>query len=296
MLTQMNHQMNHPCVLRVLGFCTKPAEENEDGQEHKYIVTEFAPNGSLENVIDGAEKIAKIIQDTGSGAIPMPFTKLQALEWALQISSGMAFLHAKGFVHRDMKPQNVLLNKSNDALVADLGTVRRPSSGKTVGGGELTLTTEEQEAKLLLTPMDAEEGGGEVALSVTRIMYYDDMTQRRGTPLFMAPEQYGRVYSYPVDVWAYGLTLVRLFTLKWPYPENVGLADLYRGVSNGSLRPIQATFEDVPDSDVLAMIEECLKFDEKKRPTFKEITRRLNEALERCQKESVSGEEKRERK
>ena len=90
-------QMNHPCVLRVLGFCTKPAEENEDGQEHKYIVTEFAPNGSLENVIDGAEKIAKIIQDTGSGAIPMPFTKLQALEWALQISSGMAFLKEENF-------------------------------------------------------------------------------------------------------------------------------------------------------------------------------------------------------
>ena len=168
--------------------------------------------------------------------------------------------------------------------------MRRPSSGKSVDGGELKLSSEEQEAKLLLTPMDAEEGGGEVDLSATRIMYYDDMTQRRGTPLYMAPEQYGRVYSYPVDVWAYGLTLIRLYTLKLPYPENVGLADLYRGVSNGSLRPIQATLEDVPDSDVLALIEECLKFDEKKRPTFKEITRRLNEALERCQKEE-SGEE-----
>ena len=53
----------------------------------------------------------------------MPFTKLQAMEWAVQIASGTAFLHWKGYVHRDMKPQNVLLNKSNDALVADLGTV-----------------------------------------------------------------------------------------------------------------------------------------------------------------------------
>ena len=29
-------------------------------------------------------------------------------------------------IFSNMKPQNVLLNKSNDALVADLGTVRRP--------------------------------------------------------------------------------------------------------------------------------------------------------------------------
>lgn len=43
-------------------------------------------------------------------------------------------------------------------------------------------------------------------------------------------------------------------------------------------------------------IEECLKFEEKKRPTFKDITRRLNETLERCQKkESASGEKKSER-
>ena len=65
-------------------------------------------------------------------------------------------------------------------------------------------------------------------------------------------------------------------------------------MSNGKLRPIQVTLEDVPDSDVLAVIEGCLKFDEKKRLTFKEITGRLNEALERCQKESASGEENKE--
>ena len=36
---RMLTQMNHPNVLRVLGFCTKPAEDNDDNQEHKYIVT-----------------------------------------------------------------------------------------------------------------------------------------------------------------------------------------------------------------------------------------------------------------
>ena len=57
--------MNHPHVLRVFGFCTTPPEENHDNQEHKYIVTEYAPNGSLENAIEDAIKIKKIIKDSG---------------------------------------------------------------------------------------------------------------------------------------------------------------------------------------------------------------------------------------
>ena len=63
----------------------------------------------------------------------MTITKVQALEWALQIASGMTFCHRRGFIHRDLKPQNILLNESNKALVADLGTVRNTGSGKNPG-------------------------------------------------------------------------------------------------------------------------------------------------------------------
>ena len=100
---KMLTQMNHPHVLRVFGFCTKPADPKiQYDQEHKYIITEFAPNGSLESAIMGAEKIAKIIQESESsgGVIEMPFTKIQALEWSLQIASGMVYLHSRGFMRK----------------------------------------------------------------------------------------------------------------------------------------------------------------------------------------------------
>ena len=46
-----------------------------------------------------------------------------------------------------MKPHNILLNKSNDALVADLGTVRHSGTGKNADG-VASLSKEEEEMKL----------------------------------------------------------------------------------------------------------------------------------------------------
>jgi serine/threonine protein kinase len=281
---RMLTQMNHPHVLRVFGFCTKLAEETKDHQEHKYIVTEMAPNGSLEDVVVAAEAIQKIIQNSKSGAVKMPFTKLDALEWAIQIASGMAFLHGRGFVHRDIKPQNILLNKSNDALVADLGTVRRPGEDTPlklppqpevkVDGAHQTF---EQRLKAFCGHLGAQK-------NPTRTVYVDDcMTKSTGTPLYMAPEQYTEGYSYPVDVWAYGVSMVRLFAVKWPYEEE-NVVRLVVGIAKGELRPVPVLESDVPHPDVLTVIANCLKHDPKQRPSFKEIEKMLGVALKKCLK------------
>ena len=54
------------------------------------------------------------------------------------------------------------------------------------------------------------------------------------------------------------------------------------GVARGQLRPIEVTLSDVPDSDVLAVINDCLRYDASMRPSFKEIEKRLSAALKRC--------------
>jgi serine/threonine protein kinase len=293
---RMLTQLNHPQVLRVFGFCTKTAEESKDNIERRYIVTEFAPNGSLENVVVAATKVAKVIKDSNSGAIPMPFTKLEALEWAIQIASGIAFLHSKGFVHRDIKPQNVLLNKSNDALVADLGTVRRPPSGLYPNDPVAKSTTTDQEKEQYMQEfcqdIDEEQGRAFTLQATLR-----GMTDMKGTPMYMAPEQFQELdYSYPVDVWAYGLTLMRLFTLNWPFPRETGLRQLVMGIAHNELRPELAEEEDVPHEDVLKLMEECVQFEASKRPTMKEVERRLTNVLKLLlneEQESVKKERRR---
>merc|ERR1711935_105481 len=81
-----------------------------------------------------------------------------------------------------------------------------------------------------------------------------------GTPLFMAPEQFHQEYSYQIDVWAFGVTLCRLFSLKWPYPSDIGLNDLIFAVGTGALRPNFLEEDDVPDPDVLNVVNQCLLF------------------------------------
>lgn len=59
---------------------------------------------------------------------PRPAPLAAALTWAVQLMRGLAFLHGLDLLHRDLKPNNVLLQGAGDSAVlkiADLGSSRR---------------------------------------------------------------------------------------------------------------------------------------------------------------------------
>ena len=64
------------------------------------------------------ENLKQLIGHTG----PLPVER--ALELAIEIAKALEFAHEKGFVHRDVKPQNVLLNGNGEAKVTDFGIAR----------------------------------------------------------------------------------------------------------------------------------------------------------------------------
>ena len=104
-----------------------------------------------------------------------PLAVAEAVRIALEAARGLAAVHAAGLVHRDIKPDNLLLTQGGTAKVADLGVAK--STGE--DAGRLTLTGE-----------------------------------RFGTPRYMPPEQWERTKDVDAraDVWALGATLFFLLT------------------------------------------------------------------------------------
>ena len=93
-------QLSHPNIVTVID------RGEEDGKQ--FIVFELIEGDNLKELVERGG--------------PLPVRR--ALELAIQIARALAFAHAQGLVHRDVKPQNVLLNPEGSAKVTDFGIVR----------------------------------------------------------------------------------------------------------------------------------------------------------------------------
>ncbi|OHT14552.1 hypothetical protein TRFO_42996 [Tritrichomonas foetus] len=96
-------RLKHPCVVRVFGFNTGNPKKKVKAQ----IAMEYIPNGTLESHL-----IANDLDNQTKSLI------------ILDICLGMRFIHRRGFVHRDLKPQNIMLTDEFDAKITDFGCSR----------------------------------------------------------------------------------------------------------------------------------------------------------------------------
>ena len=97
---RMVAQMSHPHIVTVID------RGEDDGQQ--YIVFEY---------VDG-ENLKQLVERTG----PLPVRRV--VELGVAIADALAFAHEHGLVHRDVKPQNVLLTPDGEAKVTDFGIAR----------------------------------------------------------------------------------------------------------------------------------------------------------------------------
>jgi hypothetical protein len=171
---------------------------------------------------DGLVFLAQELLDAGtlSKWLEIERPRDQILAKFIAAGRGLAAAHAVGLVHRDFKPDNVLLGKDGRVRVADFGLAR--DAGSAIDHATLETPRGGSEA-------DHEESGVLSAkLTRTGIVM--------GTPMFMAPEQHeGRPADARSDQFAFCVALYEALYNDWPYAgkTSVALAD---NVINGVMK------------------------------------------------------------
>jgi serine/threonine protein kinase len=100
--------LRHPLVLGLVGYYA--ADDTGDTPVRRTILTEWMSRGSLEALIYSPQysKISATIR----------------VKIVVGILLGLRYIHACGVIHRDVKPQNVLLTKDYEPKIGDLGSAR----------------------------------------------------------------------------------------------------------------------------------------------------------------------------
>jgi eukaryotic-like serine/threonine-protein kinase len=121
-----------------------------------------------------------------------------AVGYILQAARGLKHAHDRGMIHRDVKPDNLLLDDQGLIKVADLGLVKTP----TVTAADDQLTDASSRSGLLSLP--PEMTGARIAL---------------GTPAYMSPEQCrdAATVDHRADIYSLGCTLYVLVTGRPPF-------------------------------------------------------------------------------
>ncbi|MBA3393333.1 MAG: protein kinase [Deltaproteobacteria bacterium] len=134
---------------------------------------------------------------------------------------GLAAAHAAGLVHRDFKPDNVLLGKDGRVRVADFGLAAAINS---VG-------------QLMTTKRNRRPAPGDVDVSRTPMSPLTRTGAIMGTPMFMAPEQHaGERADERSDQFSFCVALYHALYGDWPFEGKTAVA-IADAVMGGQLQP-----------------------------------------------------------
>jgi serine/threonine protein kinase len=176
-------RIKHPNVLDVFDF-----GQLENGCF--YLAMEFLEGNDL------ADELQRARQLTAPRALPI----------AMQICRALAAAHAKGVVHRDMKPENVFLQRTGD-------------------GEEIVKIVDFGIAQLKPSNEEAAAQSTHRRLTRTGMIF--------GTPEYMAPEQAsGKHADLRCDVYAVGIILFELFTGAVPFTGETFLGVLTKHLND----------------------------------------------------------------
>ncbi len=171
--------------------------EHINGLKHEYQVGSSLDHPSIiktyefGNTSNGAYMLLELfkVQNLKQQIISGGYKKLQhrARNILANCAAGLAHLHEKGWIHRDIKPDNFLLRDDDAVRLIDFNLARKPTGGLSkLFGGKM-------------------ESAGKIT----------------GTHSYMSPEQIrGQAQDFRADVYGFGCMVHELFSGKPPFTAN----------------------------------------------------------------------------
>jgi serine/threonine protein kinase/formylglycine-generating enzyme required for sulfatase activity len=204
-------------------------------EERIFLATEFLSGGTVRSWLDGKTRSWREIVAVFTAA-----------------GHGLAAAHAAGLVHRDFKPDNVLLDKEGRARVVDFGLARNAEAAEA-----------ESKSPSVIDLAGTREGGSEssdafppprfdpnlpTGVDLSQSDKLDKLTRTgalMGTPAYMAPEQFlGESTDERTDQFAFCVALYEALYGQRPFEGDTLLA-LSTSVTGGLFRPLPKE-RDVP--------------------------------------------------
>ena len=173
------------------------------------------------------------------------------------VARALAFAHAQGVVHRDIKPGNVLLS-GGTAVVTDFGIAKAISVAK--NGADPPEGHDPAASSTVSAPVGTVEGKDLREPALT------SGGSSIGTPPYMAPEQAAGdpTVDHRADIYAFGCLAYEVFTGKPPFQGDAA-HQIITAHLHETPRPVTEGRSDVPPA-IAKLIAQCLEKDPRRRP------------------------------